>query len=158
MCSSPLNPVAQEWKATHRHFTVTLFTVMYPVVCRRGSNASINFRGWARRLLRSEGFNANQWVPADDVIHMLGISGERFVSHIYTVWLCWQSTSGITCTSWCHFTVSCYFIAWRTEKHLWCFSTCYYRKTLRRAVQKFKVKLPLTSGQNCCLLWSWYMQ
>jgi len=50
---------------------------MYPAVYRRDSNVSINFRGWAHRPLRSEGFNADQWGAADDL--MLAICGERFV-------------------------------------------------------------------------------
>lgn len=50
--------------------------MMHPVVYRRGSNVSINFRNWAHRLLWSEGFNADQWGAVDDL--MLGICGDCF--------------------------------------------------------------------------------
>lgn len=82
------SPVVDHWEATHWHFIVTLFTMMYPVVYRRGSNATINSSGWAYRLLWSGGFNTNQWEAADDLIHMRGNSGECFVFlNIYGVWL-----------------------------------------------------------------------
>lgn len=51
--------------------------MMYPTVYRGGSNASINSSAKRRPALRSEGFNADQCCVADDLMHVLGICGER---------------------------------------------------------------------------------
>ncbi len=63
--------------------------MMYPVVNRRGSNVSINFSNWAKQLLRSEAFNADQCGAPDDLIHMLENCGEYIeFLNIDLEWLC----------------------------------------------------------------------
>ena len=53
--------------------------MMYPGVYRKGSNGSINSNGLPYRPLWSDGFNANQWLAVDDLIHTPRICGVGFV-------------------------------------------------------------------------------
>lgn len=86
LTSDASRPVLHEGKAKQGHLIVTLSLFFSP--CRRRdectvprgevSNASINSSSCAKQLLRTEGFSANQWLGAGDVMHGAQLPGERF--------------------------------------------------------------------------------